>query len=66
MTPKYPEVEVRLMDMNGNSFALLGAVAGKMRRTGIDPLEIAAFIADAIDGDHDRVLRTCAAWVTVW
>ena len=65
MAPKYPEIEVRLVEVVGGDFALFGAISGMMRRAGLGQSEISAFIAEATAGDHDFLFRTCAAWVTL-
>lgn len=62
---KYPNIKVRLSGMNGNAFAVLGAVTGAMRRAKVSDADVALFKAEAISGDYDHLLRTCMEWVDV-
>ena len=73
MTPKYPDVFVKLSDEDGNAFAIMGRVRKEMRHQlredGMSAAEITqevnAFIEDATSGDYDHLLQTCMEWVEV-
>lgn len=62
---KHPEVKVKLVGSDGNAFAILGNVAGAMRKKNIPRSEIAEFMKEAMAGDYDHLLATCAEWVDV-
>lgn len=62
---KYPEIEVQLSGEDGNAFAIRGRVSEALRREGVSDAEVEAFRAEAMSGDYDALLRTCARWVSV-
>jgi hypothetical protein len=63
--PRFPEIEVQLSGMDGNAFAVLGAMTRALRASGVPDEEIAAFRAEAMSGDYDNLLETCMQWVEV-
>jgi hypothetical protein len=63
--PKYPDIEVTFSGIDGNAFALLGAVQRGLRRGGIDQAEVERFYAEATAGDYDALIQTCMKWVTI-
>jgi hypothetical protein len=63
MTPRYPDIKVRLVGHDGNAFAILGRVSKAMRQAGIDKQERDAFMAEATAGDYNALLATCMRWV---
>lgn len=65
MSVRYPEVAVKLVGHDGNAFAILGRVQQALRRAGVPPAEVKAFVDEATSGDYDHLLATCAAWVEV-
>ena len=65
MTPRYPNVRVRLVGEDGNAFAIMGRVTRAMRRAGLPPEEVAAFRDEATAGDYDQLLATVMRWVEV-
>ena len=65
MTPKYPEIRVRLVGEDGHAFAVLGRVMREMRRAGLPPGEIAAFRDEATAGSYDDLLAAVMRWVDV-
>jgi len=62
---RHPETTVRLSDIDGNAFAILGAVQRALRQAGIDEEEIKEFFEEATSGDYDHLLETCMRWVEV-
>lgn len=60
MTPKYPNVKVKLVGENGNAYAILGRVSRALRKAGIDPKE---YHAAATAGDYDNLLRVTMEYV---
>jgi hypothetical protein len=65
MTPRYPNVKVKLTGTDGNAFAVMGAVTKAMRRVGASPDEIALFRKEATSGDYNKLLQTAMQWVDV-
>lgn len=65
MTPKYPEIEVRLVGNDGNAFAVLGNMMRALRKAGVSEAEVDEFLAEAQSSDYDHLLRTCMEWVEV-
>lgn len=65
MSPKYPEIEVQLTDVDSNAFAILGRVNTALKEAGIDGEERKAFFTEAISGNYDHLLQTAKEWVTV-
>jgi hypothetical protein len=65
MEPRYPDVAVKLVDEDGNAFAILGACRQAMRFARLPQAEIDAFMAEATSGNYDQLLQTCMAWFHV-
>lgn len=63
--PRYPNIRVQLVGQDGNAFAILGRVRVAMRRGGVPPEAIDAFVKEATAGDHDKLLQTVMKWVDV-
>ena len=63
--PKYAHVIVRLIEEDGNAFAILGRVTNALRRGGVSDTIIEAFKDEATAGDYDHLLRTVMDWVTI-
>jgi hypothetical protein len=64
-TIKYPTVYVDLYDVDGNAFAIMGAVTKAMRREGIPQEERDAYFKEATSGDYNHLLVTTNNWVNV-
>ena len=65
MTPKYPNIKVKLTAIDGNAFMILGACQEAAREAGLSRAEIGAFFRDAAQGDYDHLLQTVARWFSV-
>lgn len=65
MSPKYPNVKVKLVGEDGNAFFILGRVAQAMRRSGISNEEIEKFQEEATSGDYDNLLAIVMGCVNV-
>jgi hypothetical protein len=65
VTVRHPEVEVQLSGCDGNAFAIMGRVAGALRRAGVPEEEVDAYYAESQEGDYDHLLITAFRWVTV-
>jgi hypothetical protein len=63
MTPRYPDITVKLVGEDGNAFAIMGRVAQAMRRHGIDDAEINQFLSECRSGNYDDLPVTCTRWV---
>jgi hypothetical protein len=63
--PKYADVEVQLSGVDGNAFAIMGAVASALRRHGVPVAEIDEYRRESMSGDYDHLLRTAMRWVSV-
>jgi hypothetical protein len=61
---RHPEVRVQLTGIDGNAYAILGAVQKALRKAGHGE-EVAVFLAEATSGDYAHLLATCMRWVTV-
>lgn len=64
VNPKYPDIEVKLTESDGNAFAIMGKVQKALRLAGIDKAEIDAYLSEAMSGDYNHLLRTSMSWVT--
>lgn len=62
MTPKHPEITVKLTSEDGNAFAILGRCRAAAQDAGLTSDEIAAFMDQAVAGDYDHLLQTTMRW----
>lgn len=62
---RYPDIEVQLVGMDGNAFAIVGRVQRALRMAGVPGEEINEFHREATSGDYQHLLRTCMKWVSV-
>ena len=60
----YPDVTVRLVGEDGNSFAILGAVRKALKRAGHNDI-VEKFTEEATSGDYDHLLQTVMKYVDV-
>jgi len=63
--PKYENIEVQLVGMDGNAFSILGRVMDAMKKAGLSQTEIDEFIKEATSDNYDNLLMTVAKWVNV-
>jgi hypothetical protein len=63
--PKYPEIEVQLTGQDGNAFAIMGRVAGALKKAGVPKEEVGEYMKESMSGDYDHLLRTAMKWVAV-
>lgn len=59
---KYPDIEVQLVGTDGNAYAILGRVSQALKDAGVDP---DPYLAEAMSGDYDNLLRVSTQWVSV-
>ena len=65
MEVKFPDVEVQLTGVDGNAFAILGAVQRSLKKAGVDAEVSNEFLDEATSGDYDYLLATVIRWVKV-
>jgi hypothetical protein len=65
MMPKYPDVDVKLIDEDGNAFAILGICHRAARQQGVSAEEVKVFLQEAMAGDYNHLLQTCLRWFAV-
>ena len=61
--PKYPNVHVPLVGEDGNAFAIIGRTTRAMQKAGISKEEKEAYVAEAMSGDYNNLLRVTMQWV---
>lgn len=66
LIPRFPDVEVQLVGLDGNAFAILGRVSDALRKAGATSEEIDEFLAEAQSGDYDELLQTVMRWVDTY
>lgn len=59
------DVDVDLSRCDGNAFSIMGKVTSELKRIGVSKAEIGNFRTEAMSGDYNNLLRTCAKWVNV-
>lgn len=62
---KYPDIKVKLIDQDGNAFAILGRVTRAMKKAGVPEAEVQAFVKEATAGDYDNLLFTVMRTVEI-
>jgi len=65
MTPKFPQVSVRLSGTDSNAFAVMGATMKAMKRAKLSQSEVDAYSVEAMSGDYDNLLRVTMETVNV-
>lgn len=63
---KYPEIEVQLTGTDGNAFALLGKVSQALRKGKVSKESRDEFMKEAMSGNYNHLLATCAEWCNVY
>jgi hypothetical protein len=62
---RHPEVTVRLLGADGNSFSVLGRAERALRRAGVSDEEIKQFRDEATAKDYDKLPQTVTRYVEV-
>lgn len=65
MQTKYPHITVRLTDINGNAYSVLGACRRAAERARLPQEEIDAFCTEAKSGDYDHLIQTAMRWFNI-
>ena len=63
-SPKYA-IDVQLTGIDGNAFAVMGAVSKALRDNDVSKEVIDKFQDECMSGDYDALLQTCMQWVNV-
>jgi hypothetical protein len=63
--PKYPEIQVQLVGLDGNAYSIMGRVSAALKEAGITKEEIDKYYAESTSGDYDHLIRTATEWVSV-
>lgn len=64
-TVKFPNASVDLTRIDGNAFAILGAVQRSLRKAGATKEQQDEFMREATSGDYDNLLQTVMRWVEI-
>jgi len=64
--PKYENISVKLVGLDGNAFSIMGRVLDAMKKANIPQSEIDAFLSEATSNNYDALLATVAKWVNVY
>ncbi len=62
MAPKYPDIVVRLSEVDGNPFLILGMCRSAARVATIFPREIEAFFSKATQDDYAHLIKITMRW----
>lgn len=65
MTPKFPNITVRLTGTDGNAYAVVAKVVKALRNAGKGSGTIESFKQEALSDDYDHLLQTAMKWVNV-
>ena len=63
--PKYPAIEVELVDKDWNADDLRGKVQRALRDHGVDAFEVYEFMDASRGDDYEHLMRVCLEWVTI-
>jgi hypothetical protein len=63
--PKYPEIQVQLVGLDGNAYSIMGRVSAALKEAGVAKEEIDKYYAESTSGDYDHLIRTATEWVSV-
>jgi hypothetical protein len=58
-------VEIDLSSVDGNAFAIMGAVQRKLKQAGATPEELKQYFEESTSGDYDHLLDVAGKWVVV-
>ena len=63
--PKYPDIIIQLIGLDGNAFSILGRCRTAMKQARLPESEINEFTKEATSGDYNHLLATCVEWFNV-
>lgn len=56
---------VKLTGTDGNAFAVMARVSNALKENGYTKMEIDRFREEAMSGDYNDLLATCAKWADI-
>ena len=62
--PKF-DTTVALTQVDGNAFAIMGAVKSAIKSAGASQEEIDQYLAESMSGDYGNLIRVACSWVEV-
>ena len=62
---KYPQVKVKIIGGDGNAFVILGKCKQALVRHKVSKEQVDLFLKEATSGDYNKLLETCANWVSL-
>ena len=65
MGPKFPNISVELIGVDGNAYNVLGIVKKALERAGVSEEEVSEFYTEATSGDYNKLLATVMDTVEV-
>ncbi|MGN0919741.1 MAG: hypothetical protein ACI4OR_03175 [Alphaproteobacteria bacterium] len=63
--PKYPDITVQFVGLDGNAFSILGRCRTAMKRAHLSEVEINEFTKEATSSDYNHLLATCMEYFNV-
>jgi hypothetical protein len=64
-TVKFPNVTVRLIGYDSNSFSIIGRVKNALEKGGATREQVKEYCQQSMSGDYDNLLRVAMEWVNV-
>ena len=56
-------VEIDLSAIDGNAYAIMGAVQRKLKTAGASKEELDQYLAESMSGDYDNLIATVGKWL---
>lgn len=63
--PWYPEIEVELTGIDGNTGSIMAAVSRGLKRNGVSYDQVEKMREEMLSGDYNNVIQTAMRWVCV-
>lgn len=64
--PKYPNIKVKLVGLDGNAFFIIGRCVMAMKKGGLPKSEQDEFYKQATSGSYNDLLATCIQWFDIY
>lgn len=65
MIAETKETVVNMYGVDGNSMSIVAACTAAMKHKGVSRKIVDTFVAEALSGDRENVLKTCDLWCTI-
>lgn len=62
---KYPHISLNMSQVDGNAYAIMGAVRRLLKRHGVSQDTVDEFTKEAKNGDYDHMIQTCMRWINL-